>query len=49
MREVEHSSFTLLVLSCSGGMGKLATTFYKRLAAMISEKKKITSYSQVLW
>ena len=38
----------VLVLSRTGGMGKLATTFYKRLASMISEKKiEITSYSQV--
>ena len=38
IREVEYSSFTPLVLSCTGGMGKLATTFYKRLASMIREK-----------
>ena len=29
VREVEHSSFTPLVFSCSGGMGRLATAFYK--------------------
>ena len=32
VREVEHSSFTPLVLSASGGMGTEATIFYKRLA-----------------
>ena len=49
IREVEHSAFTSLVLSCTGGMGRIATTFYKRLASMISEKKDIISYNQVLW
>ena len=49
IREVEHSSFSNLDLSCTGGMGKLATIFYKRLALVISEKKEITLYSQVLW
>jgi hypothetical protein len=45
--EVEHASFTPLVMSCTGGMGSIATTFYKRLAAMISEKRD-TPYSQVV-
>ena len=35
---VEYSSFTPLVLSATGGMGAEATTFYKRLAAMLSQK-----------
>ena len=29
IREVEHSTFTPLVLSSTAGMGKAATTFYK--------------------
>ena len=29
VREVEHSSFTPLIFSFSGGMDKVATTFYK--------------------
>ena len=37
--EVEHGVFTPLVLSSNGGMGKEATTFYKRLADMIAQKK----------
>lgn len=49
IREVEHSSFTPLVLSTSGGMGKLASFFYKRLAAMIAEKQEENRYSQILW
>ncbi len=39
VRAVEHSTFTPLVLSVSGGMGRSATTVYKRLAGMICEKK----------
>ena len=38
IREVEHSSFTPLVLSTNGGMGNEATTFYKRLASLLAEK-----------
>ena len=47
MREVEHATFTPLVMSVTGGMGKSATTFYKRLASMISEKRD-TPYSQTI-
>ena len=32
VREVEHGVFTPLVLSTTGGMGREATTFYKRSA-----------------
>jgi len=38
IREVEHGSFTPLVFSTSGGMGKAATTTYKHLARLLSEK-----------
>ena len=37
IREVEHSSFTPLVLSATGGMAKQSTTFYKRLASLLAE------------
>lgn len=39
VQEVEHSTFTPLVMSSTGGMGRAATTFYKRLASMISDKR----------
>ena len=42
--EIEHAIFTTLVMSATGGMGRAATTFYKRLASMISEKRN-TEYS----
>ena len=38
IREIEHSSFTPLVFSATGGMGRQATAFYQRLAAMLAEK-----------
>ena len=38
IQEVEHSSFTPLVLSATGGMGNEATIFYKRLASLLSQK-----------
>ena len=36
--EVEHGTFTPLVLSTSGGWGPSATMVFKRLAGLISEK-----------
>ena len=36
--EVEHGTFTPLVLSTSGGWGPSATVAFKRLAGLISEK-----------
>ena len=47
VRDIEHASFTPLVLSTTGGMGRAATTFYRRLASMLAEKKD-TSYAQTL-
>ena len=47
IREVERATFTPLVMSVTGGMGKSATVFYKRLASMISEKRN-TPYSQTI-
>ena len=37
----EHATFTPLMLSTTGGMGKAATTIYKRLASMISDKRDV--------
>ena len=39
VREVELATFTPLVMSTTGGMDRATTTFFKRLASMISEKK----------
>ena len=47
VREVELATFTPLVMSTPGGMGRAATTFFKWLASMISEKKN-TEYTQTM-
>ena len=47
MREIEHGSFTPLVLSASGGMGPTASVFYKKLASMIATKHN-KAYSKTL-
>ena len=39
VREVERASFTPLVFAASGGMGKAATVFYKRLVALLAQKQ----------
>ena len=38
VREVERGSFTPLVFSSSGGMGKAAMVTYRRLASLLSDK-----------
>ena len=40
IREIEHGVFTPLVLSTTGGMGREATTFYRRLADMTASKRQ---------
>ena len=47
IREVEHASFTPIVLSATGGMARQATVFYKRLASLISIKRE-TTYNQII-
>ena len=39
IHEVEHGSFAPLILLTQGGMSKVTTTMYKRLASLISTKK----------
>ena len=38
IRDVEHASFTPVVLSATGGLANEATAFYKRLASLLSSK-----------
>ncbi len=45
--EIEHSVFTPLVFSTTGGMGRECQTFYKRLADMLSIKRDLP-YSHVM-
>ena len=38
VQQIEHSSFTPLVLSATGGFGSEVKVFYKRLASLLAEK-----------
>ena len=38
MREVEHASFTPIVMSATGGLAPEATTFYRRLASLLASR-----------
>ncbi len=49
VRDVEHSTFTPIVLSATGGMAKQSTTFYKRLASRLAEKLEQTYCSTLYW
>ena len=47
VREIQNGSFTPLVFSASGGMGKAAKITYKRLASLLSIKRE-QPYSLVM-
>ena len=49
IREVEHGVFTPLVFSTTGGMGREAATFYKRLAHKIASKEGKTFPTVMGW
>ena len=38
--ELEHGTFTPLIFSTNGGMGRLPDIFYRRLASMIADKRQ---------
>ena len=47
--QIEHGSFTPLVFSATGGMGRETTKFYSRLAETLGEKKNISYSLMVTW
>ena len=49
VRQVEMASFTPLVLTTTGGMGKETTTFYKWLADLIAAKNSSVYSSTLAW
>ena len=49
VREVEHASFTPLVLSATGGMANKDTVFYKRLASYLATKWDQPYSSTLFW
>ena len=49
IREIEHSSFSPLVLSSTGGLGPAATSTYKRLGNLLSIKLDQSYSSTMSW
>ena len=49
LQEVEHSTFTSVVLSATAGMGKEAKMFFKHLASMLSQKWEFSYSSTLCW
>ena len=49
IQETKHSTFTPLEFSASAGMGRQATVFYQRLAAMLAEKWDQSYGSTLNW
>ena len=47
--EVEHSSFTPLFFSATGGMGREATCFYRRLTSMLAQKWDYSYSTTLCW
>ena len=47
--EIERGSFTPLIFSTSGGMGKSVEIFYKHSASMITEKRRQSYQSVIQW
>ena len=49
IREIEHGSFTPLIFSTTGGLGKEATVAYRRIAELLSEKRKSKYCDTLAW
>ena len=49
IREVERGSFTPLVNSATGGMGRAAQTTYRRLASLVAAKQNQSDSSTITW
>ena len=49
VREVEKAAFTLLVFATTGGMGREASVFYRRLADLLSRKSNLTYSTTLAW
>ena len=49
VREVELASFTPLVFSTAGGMGREGGVFYKRLASLLADKQGWAYSTTISW
>ena len=46
---VEHASFSPIVMSCTGGFGRIATNTYKCLASLLAEKRNQAYGPTMCW
>ena len=49
VREIEHGSFTPLIMSATGGVGAAANVCYKRLASLLSVKWNMPYSCSLAW
>ena len=49
IREIEHSTFTALIFSTSGGLSKETTVVYKRMAELLAIKWKCEYAATLAW
>ena len=49
VREIEQASFTPLVFATTGGMGREASIFYRRLADLLSHRNNVTYNTTLAW
>ena len=47
--QIQHGSFTPLIFSTLGGMGRECSTFYSKLAEMVAEKKGTNKSETTTW
>ena len=47
--QIQHGSFTYLIFSTLGGMGRECSTFYSKLAEMVAEKKGTNKSETTTW
>ena len=47
--QIQHGSFTPLIFSTLGGMGRECSTFYSKLAEMVAEKKGTNKNETTTW
>ena len=49
VREIEQASFTPRVFATTGGMGREASIFYRRLADLLSHRNNVTYNTTLAW
>ena len=49
VREIKYASFTPLIFATTGGIGREATIFYRRLADLLSHKNNVPYDTMLAW